>query len=84
MRLMELAKTLAVISVFALFVGGCAQQTPEKNAAALRIADREAIEDVVNRCQSRFRIGRCGSLCKCFRRGWDISARRKGTGIRLR
>jgi len=66
MRLMELAKTLAVISVFALFVGLCAQQTPEKDAAALRIEDREAIEDVVNRANLGFELGDADHFANAF------------------
>jgi hypothetical protein len=66
MRKMELAITLAVISVFALLVGGCAQQTPEENAAALRIADREAIEDVVNRANLGFELGDADLFANAF------------------
>ena len=66
MRAMELAKTLAVMSGFALFVGGCAQQTPGTNAAALRIADREAIEDVVNRANLGFELGDADLFANAF------------------
>jgi hypothetical protein len=66
MRKIELAKTLAVMLVFALFVGGCAQRTPEENAAALRIADREAIEDVLNRANLGFELGDADLFANAF------------------
>jgi hypothetical protein len=66
MRKIALAKTLAMISVFALIFWGCAQPTPGENAAALRIADREAIEDVVNRCNLGFELSDADLFANAF------------------
>jgi hypothetical protein len=43
------------ISVWVFFASGCARQQPA-SAAAQRIADREAIEDVLNRANSGFEL----------------------------
>ncbi len=66
MQKMRLANTLAVILVFVLLAGGCAQRTLKEDAAALRIADREAIEDVLNRANLGFELGDADLFANAF------------------
>ena len=56
MRKLKLTKTLAMLSVFALLAAGCGQQKAAEDTAALRIADREAIEDTTNRANLGFEL----------------------------
>ena len=52
-----LVKALTVIAVFAVLAAGCGQRTSRENSAAQRIADREAIEDALNRANLGFELG---------------------------
>jgi hypothetical protein len=52
-----LTRALAVMAAFVLLAVGCGQRTSAGNAAAQRIADREAIEDVLNRANLGFELG---------------------------
>ena len=56
MQKVKLAAILATTLSFMLLSMGCAQKTPSEDAAALRIADREAIEDTVNRANLGFEL----------------------------
>jgi hypothetical protein len=55
-RKIELAKALTVILAIVLLAAGCGQRTSAENTAALRIADREAIEDALNRANLGFEL----------------------------
>ena len=57
MRKIELAKAFVMLSAFVLLAAGCGQRTPAEDTAALRIADREAIEDALNRANLGFELG---------------------------
>ncbi len=52
----KLAAILATTLSFILLAMGCEQKTPPEDAAALRIADREAIEDTVNRANLGYEL----------------------------
>jgi hypothetical protein len=56
MQKIEWMKTLAVTLTFALLAVSCAQRTSAKGAAAQRIADREEIEDALNRANLGFEL----------------------------
>ena len=51
----RLAMTVTVISALALFAVGCRQQT--RGGTGQRVADREAIEDALNRANLGFELG---------------------------
>jgi hypothetical protein len=73
-----LAKTLAVISACALFAVGCAQRTSAENDAAQRIADREAIEDVLNRANLGFELSDPDLFADAFAEGAVFQLDEKG------
>jgi hypothetical protein len=52
-----LVKALTVIAVFAVLAASCVQRTSKEDSAAQRIADREAIEDALNRANLGFELG---------------------------
>ncbi len=56
MRKIELAKAFTMISAFVLLAAGCDQRRSAEDTAALRIADREAIEDALNRANLGFEL----------------------------
>ena len=56
MQKVKLAAILATTLSFMLLSMGCAQKSPSEDAAALRIADREAIEDVLSRANEGFEL----------------------------
>ena len=56
MQKVKLTATLATTLSFMLLSMGCEQKTPSEDAAALRIADREAIEDVLSRANVGFEL----------------------------
>jgi len=56
MRKLESTKALTVLALFVLIAAGCGQQKADEDATALRIADREAIEDTVNRANLGFEL----------------------------
>ena len=56
MQKVRLAAILATALSFMLLAMGCEQKTPPEDAAALRIADREAIEDVLSRANVGFEL----------------------------
>jgi hypothetical protein len=56
MQKIRLTKVLALISALVLFAVGCGQQTSAENTASQRIADREAIEDALNRANLGFEL----------------------------
>jgi hypothetical protein len=56
MQKKKLAKVSIVIFVFVLLAAGCGQQTSVEGTAAQRIADREAIEDVMSRANLGFEL----------------------------
>ena len=53
---LEWVKVIATLSMFVLLAAGCGQQKTSKDSAALRIADREAIEDTMNRANLGFEL----------------------------
>ena len=56
MRKLEFVKALTVLLVFVLLAAGCSRQNATEDTATLRIADREAIEDTVNRANLGFEL----------------------------
>jgi hypothetical protein len=52
-----LVKALTVIAVFVVLATSCVQRTSRENSAEQRIADREAIEDALNRANLGFELG---------------------------
>ena len=56
MQKVKWAAILATTLSFIILSMGCAQKTPSEDAAALRIADREAIEDVLSRANVGFEL----------------------------
>ena len=57
MQKVNLAAILATTFSFIFLAAGCEQKTTSEDAAAIRIADREAIEDTVNRANLGFELG---------------------------
>ncbi|MBN1569380.1 MAG: nuclear transport factor 2 family protein [Acidobacteria bacterium] len=56
MRKLELVKALVLTSALTIFAAACRPGASEKDFTAQRIADREAIEDVVNRANLGFEL----------------------------
>ena len=56
MQKVKLAAILATTLSLMILSMGCAQKTTSDDAAALRIADREAIEDVLSRANVGFEL----------------------------
>ena len=56
MRKLESTKAFTVLALFVLIAAGCGKQKADENATALRINDREAIEDTVNRANLGFEL----------------------------
>ena len=56
MQKVKLAAIIAAILSLMFLSMSCEQKTPPEDAAALRIADREAIEDVLSRANSGFEL----------------------------
>lgn len=50
-------KVLVILALFVLITADCGQQKANEEATALRVADREAIEDAVNRANLGFELG---------------------------
>ncbi len=61
-----LAKSLVVAVALVLFAVGCGQRTSVENAAAQRIADREAIEDALSRANLGFELGDADLFASAF------------------
>lgn len=57
MRNVKLAGILVIALSFMLLATGCEQKTTTEDSASLQIADREAIEDTVNRANLGFELG---------------------------
>jgi hypothetical protein len=56
MRKIAFVKTLMLISACGLLAAGCGRRPSAEDATALRIADREAVEDVLNRANLGFEL----------------------------
>jgi hypothetical protein len=83
MRKLELIKALTVLSAVALLASGCGQRAPSEDAAALRIADREAIEDAVNRANLGFELSDADLFAGAFAEDgiFQLDARRPVFGF---
>jgi hypothetical protein len=62
----KLAEALITISTFVLLAAGCGQRTSAEDPAALRIADREAIEDALNRANLGFELSDADLFASAF------------------
>ena len=56
MRKIESLKHLIVLAALMLIISGCTQQKADEDTTAMRISDREAIEDTVNRANLGFEL----------------------------
>jgi hypothetical protein len=61
-----IVKALTVIAVFVVLAASCVQRTSREDSAAQRIADREAIEDALNRANLGFELGDADLLAGAF------------------
>jgi hypothetical protein len=66
MRKIESLKIFVVLAVLILITSGCGQQKTEEDATAMRISDREAIEDTVNRANLGFELGDADQFAGAF------------------
>jgi len=77
-RKLELVKVMSMLSVFVLLAAGCGQQKASEDSAALRIADREAIEDTVNRANLGFELSDADLFAGAFAEGATFQLDAKG------